>query len=117
MSESGLKKASEKSMEIELTVTGRNSQRKISRPVWFVYEDNSLYLLPVQGSETNWYKNILHDADVKISVDGQQYNGKSKAIIDSKKVKEVVNKFISKYGESEVNKYYTKFDVCVEFVL
>ncbi|HMH10471.1 MAG TPA: nitroreductase/quinone reductase family protein [Candidatus Nitrosopolaris rasttigaisensis] len=117
MSESGLKKASEKSMEIELTVTGRNSQRKISRPVWFVYEDNSLYLLPVQGSETNWYKNILHDADVKISVDGQEYNGKSKAIIDSKKVKEVVNKFISKYGESEVNKYYTKFDVCVEFVL
>jgi hypothetical protein len=117
MSESGLKNASEKSMEIELAVTGRKSHRKISRPVWFVYEANSLYLLPVHGSETNWYKNILHDSDVKISVDGQQYNGKSKAIIDSNKVKEVVNKFISKYGESEVNKYYTKFDVCVEFVL
>ena len=56
-------------------------------------------------------------SDVKISVDGQQYNGKAKAIIDSNKVKEVVNKFISKYGESELNKYYTKFDVCVEFVL
>ena len=117
MSEFGLKDASEKSMEIELTVTGKKSQRKISRPVWFVYEDNSLYLLPLHGSETNWYKNILHDPDVKISVGGQQYNGKSKAIIDSNKVKEVVNKFISKYGESEVNKYYTKFDVCVEFVL
>jgi len=60
--------------------------------------------------------NIL-DSDVKISVDGQQYNGKSKAIIASNKVKEVMNKFISKYGESEVNKYYTKFDVCIEFVL
>ena len=117
MSESGLRNASERSMEIELTVTGRKSGKELSRPVWFVYDANSLYLLPVQGSETNWYKNILHDADVKISVDGQQYNGKSKAIIDSKKVKEVVNKFISKYGESEVNKYYTKFDVCVEFVL
>lgn len=117
MPESGLKNASEKSMEIELTVTGRKSQRKISRPVWFVYEDNSLYLLPLHGSETNWYKNILRDSDVEISVDGQRYNGKSKAIIDSNKVKEVVNKFISKYGESEVNKYYTKFDVCVEFIL
>jgi YVTN family beta-propeller protein len=42
---------------------------------------------------------------------------KSKAITDSIRVKEIVNKFISKYGESEVNKYYTKFDVCVEFVL
>jgi hypothetical protein len=117
MAESGLKNVSEKSMEIELTVTGRKSQRNISRPVWFVYEDNSLYLLPIQGSETNWYKNILHDSDVKISVAGQQYNGRSKAIIDPNKVKEVVNKFISKYGESEVNKYYTKFDVSVEFVL
>lgn len=116
MSESGLRSASEKSMEIELTVTGRKSQRKISIPVWFVYEDNSLYLLPLQGSNTNWYKNILHNSDVEIPVDGQQYDGKSKAIIDSNKVKEVVNKFISKYGESEVNKYYTKFDVCVEFV-
>lgn len=84
--------------------------------MWFVYEHNSLYLLPVHGSETNWYKNVLHDPEVKISVDGQQYNGNSKAIIDSDKVKEVVNKFISKYGESEVNKYYTKFDVCVEFI-
>jgi len=117
MSESGLKNASEESMEIELTVTGRKSQREISRPVWFVYEDNSLYLLPLHGSDTNWYKNILHDSDVEIFVDGQQYNGESKAIIDSNKVKEIVNKFISKYGESEVNKYYTKFDVCVEFVL
>jgi hypothetical protein len=117
MSESGLKNASEKSMEIELAVTGRKSHRKISRPVWFVYEDNSLHLLPVQGSDTSWYKNILSNSDVKISVDGQQFNGIAKPIIDSDKVKKVVNMFISKYGESEVNKYYTKFDVCVEFVL
>jgi len=54
---------------------------------------------------------------VEIFVAGQKYNGKSKAITDSIKVKEIVNRFISKYGESEVNKYYTKFDVCVEFVL
>jgi hypothetical protein len=116
MSESGLKKASQKSTEIELTVRGRRSTREFSRPVWFVYEDNSLYLLPVQGSDTNWYKNVLRNSVVKISVDGQQFSGKSKPITDPDKVKEVVNKFISKYGESDVNKYYTKFDVCVEFI-
>jgi deazaflavin-dependent oxidoreductase (nitroreductase family) len=116
MSESGLKKASEKSMEIELTVTGRKSAREISRPVWFVYEDNALYLLPVQGSDTNWYRNVLKNPVVKISVDGRQFSGNSKPITDSDMVKEVVKKFISKYGESDVNKYYTKFDVCVEFI-
>jgi deazaflavin-dependent oxidoreductase (nitroreductase family) len=117
MSESGLKNASERSMEIELTVTGRKSGEEISRPVWFVYDDNSLYLLPVQGSNTSWYKNILSNSVVKISVNGLQFNGISRPIIDSDKVKKIVNKFISKYGESEVNKYYTKFDVCVEFLL
>ena len=116
MPESGLTGASDKTMEIELTVTGRKSAREIPRPVWFVYEDNSLYLLPIQGSDTNWYKNVLNNSFVKIIVDGRQFSGKSKPITDSDKVKEVVNKFISKYGESDVNKYYTKFDVCVELI-
>lgn len=38
--------------EIDLTVRGRKSGQDISRPVWFVYEVDKLYLLPVQGSDT-----------------------------------------------------------------
>ena len=49
MSESGLRNASERSMEIELTVTGRKSGKELSRPVWFVYDTNSLYLLPFKA--------------------------------------------------------------------
>jgi hypothetical protein len=45
--------------EIDLTVKGRKSGQEISRPVWFVHEDDKLYLLPVQGSDTNWYRNVL----------------------------------------------------------
>jgi len=45
--------------EIDLTVKGRKSGQDISRPVWFVHEDEKLYLLPVQGSDTNWYRNVL----------------------------------------------------------
>ena len=45
--------------EIDLTVRGRKSGLDISRPVWFVHEDDNLYLLPVQGSDTNWYRNVL----------------------------------------------------------
>ena len=45
--------------EIEITVTGRKSGRGISKPVWFVQEDEELYLLPVNGSDSDWYKNIL----------------------------------------------------------
>ena len=42
--------------EITLTVTGRKSGRAISIPVWFVLEDRKLYLLPVTGSDTQWYR-------------------------------------------------------------
>jgi hypothetical protein len=38
--------------EIELTTTGRNSGRQSSRPVWFVTQGESLYLLPVTGTDS-----------------------------------------------------------------
>ena len=44
--------------EIEITVTGRTSGRSLSYPVWFVLEGEKLYLLPVKGSDTDWYKNL-----------------------------------------------------------
>ena len=56
MSNSEFKDALDRTSEIELTVRGRKSGQDISRPVWFVHENNTLYLLPVQGSETNWYE-------------------------------------------------------------
>ena len=117
MSGSEFKDISQSYMEIELGVSDRESGQEKSRPLWFVFENNSLYLLPVEGSDTEWYQNTLIEPAVKIYVDGQQYVGNSKPITDPNKVKEIVGKFVSKYGESEVNKYYKKFDACVEFIL
>jgi hypothetical protein len=117
MSRSDLKNALDRSNEIKLTVRGRKSGQDIPRPVWFVHEGKTLYLLPVEGSETNWYKNVLKDPTLKISVDGQDITGKAKPITETNKVKEIVEKFKRKYSDSEVKKYYTKFDVCVEFEL
>ena len=52
--------------EINITMTGRKSGRTISIPVWFVLEDAKLYLLPVQGSNTQWYKNVLKNPTTRI---------------------------------------------------
>lgn len=117
MSKSGLKDILDRANELSLTVRGRKSGHDISRPVWFVHEDNALYLLPVQGSDTNWYRNVLEDPTMKISVDGQELSGKAKIITDANKPKEIVDKFKLKYGNSDIKKYYTKFDVAVEFPL
>jgi deazaflavin-dependent oxidoreductase (nitroreductase family) len=117
MSKPDLKDLLSTTNEIDLTVRGRKSGQDISRPVWFVHEEDKLYLLPVQGSNTNWYRNVLKDPTIKISVDGQELIGKAKTITDGNKVKEIVEKYRSKYDDSDVKKYYTKFDVGIEFAL
>jgi hypothetical protein len=76
-----------------------------------------LYLLPVQGSDTNWYKNLLVDPMLKISVNGVEIPARGKPITNSNRIDDIVRKFKSKYGEGEVKKYYTKFDVAVEVQL
>ncbi len=99
--------------EIHLTVTGRKSGRAITIPVWFVYDGGQLYLLPVQGSDTQWYKNALKNPSIRIDARGVQAEFKAVPITGSKEVKSVVEKFREKYGAADVKKYYSKFDVAV----
>ena len=99
--------------EINITVTGRKSGRKISIPVWFVIEEATLYLLPVKGSDTQWYKNVLKNPSVRIGAGGAEGEVQAVPVRDVPQVKSVVEKFREKYGASDVKKYYSKFDVAV----
>jgi deazaflavin-dependent oxidoreductase (nitroreductase family) len=99
--------------EINISVTGRKSGRTISIPVWFVWEDNKLYLLPVQGSDTQWYKNVLKKPSIRVEARGATAEVKVVPLSDAKQVSSVVEKFRHKYGASDVKKYYSKFDVTV----
>ena len=114
MSKADLHQRLNSAYEITLSVKGRKSGRDIPRPVWFVYDGNTLYLLPVQGSDTSWYKNLLVDPTLKISVNGIEISVRGKPITDSKRVDDIVRKFKSKYGEGDVKRYYTIFDIAVE---
>jgi hypothetical protein len=100
--------------EINITVTGRKSGRTISIPVWFALEDdNKLYLLPVQGSDTQWYKNVLNDPIIRIDARGAEAEVEVVLLTDATQVSSVVEKFRAKYGTNDVKKYYSKFDVAV----
>lgn len=99
--------------EITITVTGRKSGKRISIPVWFVLEDNTLYLLPVQGSDTQWYKNVLANPKLRIEVHGASDDVVVTPITEHKKVSSVAEKFRAKYGVADVKRYYSKFDVAV----
>lgn len=99
--------------EINLSVTGRKSGRTISQPVWFVFDDDKVYLLPVRGSETQWYKNVLKDPSIRIDARGADAEFQAVPITDPTRVSSVIEKFRTKYGASDVKKYYSKFDVAV----
>jgi deazaflavin-dependent oxidoreductase (nitroreductase family) len=102
-----------RSREINIGVTGRKSGRAISIPVWFALEDDKLYLLPVQGSDTQWYKNVLKNPSIRIEARNAEAEFQAVPITDTARVSSVVEKFRHKYGASDVRKYYSKFDVAV----
>lgn len=99
--------------EITITVTGRKSGREISNPIWFVFENEQLYLLPVHGSDTQWYQNVLKNPSIRIEARDEEASAKALPIIDKQQVSAVVEKFRSKYGAGDVKKYYSKFDVAI----
>jgi deazaflavin-dependent oxidoreductase (nitroreductase family) len=115
---SELKERLSRYRQIKLSVTGRKTGKTISNPVWFVLEGEKLYLLPVHGSDTQWYKNVLKNnvlknPQVRIDARGEEVEFRAVPINDTKTVKSVIEKFREKYGASDVKKYYSKFDVAV----
>jgi len=107
-----LKDRLSRSREINVSVTGRKSGRIISNPVWFVSEGDKVYLLPVRGSDTQWYKNVVKNPSIRIDARGEQAELQAAPITDPPRVASVVDKFRGKYG-TDVKKYYSKFDVAV----
>jgi deazaflavin-dependent oxidoreductase (nitroreductase family) len=103
--------------EITISVIGKKSGKTISNPVWFVAEGDTLYLLPVQGSETQWYKNVLKNPSIRIDARGSDAEFQAKPTTDAKVVKSVIEKFREKYGAADVKKYYSKFDVALSVEL
>jgi deazaflavin-dependent oxidoreductase (nitroreductase family) len=99
--------------EIKITVTGRKSGRSISNPVWFVFDQDKLYLLPVHGSDTQWYNNVLKNRSIRIDVRGADAEFQAIPITHAAEVTSVVEKFREKYGARDVKKYYSKLDVAL----
>jgi deazaflavin-dependent oxidoreductase (nitroreductase family) len=112
-----LKDRLSRSQEINITVTGRKSGKAISNPVWFVLDkdkdEDKLYLLPVQGSDTQWYKNVLKNPSLRINAGSAQGEFQAVPITDAARVSHVVEKFRKKYGAKDVKKYYSKLDVAL----
>jgi hypothetical protein len=99
--------------EIKISVIGRKSGWKISLPVWFVLEGDEIHLLPVGGSESQWYKNVRKNPSITIDARGVEAEFQAVSVTGAKAVRSVVEKFREKYGASDVKKYYSGFNAAV----
>ncbi len=103
--------------EVELTTTGRISGRESSRPLWFVQEGERLFLLPLTGSDSSWYKNVKETPAIGLSAAGEEFHANAKTIEDPDGVSDVVARFRAGYGADQVAEYYPKQDAAVEVPL
>ena len=102
--------------EIEITVTGRTSGRSLSYPVWFALDGDKLYLIPVRGSDTDWYKNVRKTPTIRLGARGKTFTTSARLLTDEAQIGKVLEKFRDKYGRN-VQSYYPKLDVAVEVPL
>jgi hypothetical protein len=76
-----------------------------------VVEHEKLYLLPVQDSDAQWYRNVLKNPSIRIDARGAEAEFRAIPITEASAVKSVVDRFREKYGAGDVKKYYSIFDV------
>jgi hypothetical protein len=95
--------------EVELTV--RRSGKWTTRPVWFVVDGATIYLLPMYGTDTKWYKYATANPEIELSVRGKKVRAEARPVLDTQKLTVVFDRFRSKYGELE--RYYKKLDAAI----
>jgi deazaflavin-dependent oxidoreductase (nitroreductase family) len=116
MAQTDFRTALQGSNELEITVTGRTSGRSLSYPVWFALDGDILYLIPVRGSDTEWYKNLRKTPTIQLSARGKTFTAGAHILTDQAQLDKILERFRNKYGRN-VKSYYPKYDVAVEVPL
>ena len=114
MADEEFTRALDSSREVNLSVTGRKSGRGITVPVWFVRDGGKLYLVPVSGTDSNWYKNVLRTPSIRLAIGDVERSASAAPVTDPSRVSEIVDKFRAKYGARDVAAYYPKQNAAVE---
>jgi deazaflavin-dependent oxidoreductase (nitroreductase family) len=116
MAQTDFRTALQRANEIEITVTGRTSGRSLSCTVWFTLEGDTLYLIPVRGSDTEWYKNLRKTPNLRLAANGKMLTASARFLTDQEQLNQVLEQFRAKYGRN-VKSYYPRYDVAVEVPL
>src|SRR5436189_5868380 len=97
MAENALTHVLKKRRQISITVIGRRTGRAITIPVWFVSDNKALWLLPVTGSRTQWYRNLQKNRAITIQAGSEWPDLRARLLKNAPAVRKVVQRFRDKY--------------------
>jgi deazaflavin-dependent oxidoreductase (nitroreductase family) len=99
---------------LKITVVGRKTGNNITVPVQFVFEKDKILLLPFMGKRTNWYSNLTKNPTITITIKKMKIQGNAILSTDEPLLRNVIEKFVAKYGRTNIATYYPKKDAFVE---
>jgi deazaflavin-dependent oxidoreductase (nitroreductase family) len=117
MTDSDFLKALNSTNTLRITFTGRKTGKKFSTDVWFVADGDKVYLLPTNGTATNWYRNVVKNPAMELQASGKKAAAKASPIKDKEQVDEVFERFTAKYGGVDMKNYYPRHDAAVELIV
>jgi deazaflavin-dependent oxidoreductase (nitroreductase family) len=106
MAEDKFDRELKKRRQISITVVGRRSGRTLTLPVWFVSAEDTLLLLPVYGSKTQWYRNLLKNPGIDIRAGSERRTLQARALRDARVVRKVIQEFRDKYTPEMITRLY-----------
>lgn len=100
--------------EINLGTVDRRSGREKTRPVWFVQHEDRIFLMPISGSESQWFQDVVETPTIHMTAGHTDYSTKGTPITAPDEISAIVDEFRSKYGDQDVAMSYQHPDVAIE---
>src|SRR5439155_1739998 len=65
-----------------LTTTGRVSGQPREIEIWFGLESSTLYMLSGGGERSDWVKNLIENAEVRVRIASRTFDGRARIVSD-----------------------------------
>jgi hypothetical protein len=101
--------------QISISVVGRRTGRIVTLPVWFTSQEDTLWLLPVYGSRTQWFRDLLQHPEITIKIGSERRTFPIRPLKSAAAVRRVVRSFGEKYTPELIKRLYPgPLDVAVK---
>ena len=83
---------------LEITTIGRKSGQPRTTPIWFVYDQGTVYIQSGKDGKTHWYRNLQKNPQMQLKIGQLTLTGEAQFVTDTAEIEKVHDLFRSKYA-------------------